>query len=139
MANVTVDDIRPTEGTSALDATAQAVRVRTVDASGADRPASTVTVSSVPSATGTANVATTQVTTDPATSQVAVAARAGRSLVHLKNIDPTNTIYISETSPASPVNSYWLLPNEDAWYPTSAALYCRAGAGTPVLSVVEFY
>ena len=34
MANTTVDDIRPTEGTSALDATARAVRTMLVDAAG---------------------------------------------------------------------------------------------------------
>ncbi len=152
MGNETIDDIRVADADgsdpqSVLDATARAVRVRQVDAAGDDASGSVVvtslpdvTVASVPAATGTASVTTSQVTTaSAATSQVAVAARVGRSLVHLKNIDTTNTIYISETSPASLLNSYPLLAGEDAWYPTSAALYCRSGAGTPVLVAVEFY
>lgn len=57
-----------------------------------------------------------------------------RKGVTLKNIDPTNTIYVSSTSPATTANSFPLAPGEFLNSQSTTALYAIAGAGTPILA-----
>ncbi len=79
---------------------------------------------------------TSQVSTG-ATSAVLVAARSTRNYVAVRNLDSTNSIYLSSAVTATTANSVILKPGESRAFYTTAAISAVSGGATPVAEIEE--
>jgi hypothetical protein len=94
-----------------------------------------VTVSKL---TGAANLAVSQVATATAAAQ-ALASRATRRKVSVKNIDGSIVIYVGHDGTVSSTTGYVLAAGASVDLYTAAAIFAISASGTPRLSFVEDY
>jgi hypothetical protein len=124
------DDTRATVGASGLH-----VDVRAISA----LPAGTNNIGDVDVLTqpGAANIANGQVTAGSA-SGPAVAARATRRSVLIRNTDTSNSAYVG-TGAVSAANGFLLKAGESITIETTAAINCIRAAADVVLAFMEVY
>lgn len=111
------------------------LRLKSDEVAGVHTPV--VSVAGITGTVGSSAIANGQVATST-TSALAVAARATRRRVILKNLDAAITIYIG-TGTVSAANGMPLLAGESIALETSSAINAIAASVTPSLAYIEEY